>query len=80
MRGREGKDRKAKKKTHKNRLIKHLLDSPICAKLSERDPSVRGRRREIERWWAKKKGRRRRWRHGAHVNNCQELFWGENVS
>lgn len=39
----------------------------------------RGRRErdmEIERWWAKKKEKRRRWRHGAHVNKCQELFLG----
>lgn len=62
----------------KDSQIKHLLDSPICAKLRKRSSPGEGGERdmEIERWWAKKKEKRRRWRHGAHVNKCQELFFG----
>lgn len=55
--------------------IKHLLESPICAKQSGRArPAVTGGERE--RRWA------RRWRHGAHLNKCQGLFfwwWVEEV-
>lgn len=44
MRGREGKrqGRGKKSNTQKNVLIKHLLDSPICAKPSERGPLWEG--------------------------------------
>lgn len=53
--------------------MKHLLDSPICAKPSEARCDREEEERGIERWWAKRKERRR---HAAHVNKCQELFWG----
>lgn len=84
--GRKGGEKEKKRKKWKNGPIKHLLDLPICAKPSKRGPlreggeGDRAGEREIERWWAKRKERRRRWRHGAHVNKCQELFRGENAS
>lgn len=69
----EENDRNGEREGKGGGVIKHLLDSPICAKPSEARCDREEEERGIEWWWAKRKERRR---HAAHVNKCQELFWG----